>query len=290
MSYDLFFYNKKDSHIDINEIFAYLNNKLNISDNKNNSQWFFQNKETGTYFSIDYSTHIEEDEVDFGSEYKNSGFSFNINYLRPEFFGIEAFPYIDEFCNKYNFLVYNPQGEEKLLSYSNGQLFRDWKEINKRNSIEYFKKQNLNYLELGKSNYTWEYCVNREKLQNGLTEDIFIAGIFYNKLINTDEVLTLSVWPECIPVILPKTDNVYIMKKMKKTFGIKEEKGFVQFDVLVEKFHGLIKKYKIAELECFILNIEDSAKAKAIFNDLEINMEFEKRMKGLSVEEIVNYK
>lgn len=290
LSYDLLFFRKSSNSFDVDNVFKYLDEKLCIDDNKNKTQWFFQNKETGSYFSIDYTESNEEDEIDFGSNFINTGFSFNINYLRPEFFGLESFPYIDDFILKFNLLVYNPQGSEELEECIKGSLFQNWKEINKKHSIEYFEKQKLNYLDLTKSNYTWSFCVNRIGLQDSLTDDIFVAGIFYNKIKNTDEVLTLSVWPECIPVILPKTDNVFVMKKSKKLFGIKEEKGLVSFDLILSTLNGFLKPAKYNGIDCYILSIEDSIAAKKYFNEIKIDVNFVEKTEGLAVENIVNYK
>jgi hypothetical protein len=290
MSYDLIFFRKKDAGFDISKAFKYLDEKLHIEDNRGRTQWFFQNKETGSYFSIDYSESIEENEVTFGPDYLNTGFSFNINYLRPEFFGLEAFPYVDDFTLEFGLHIYNPQDREELLEYNRGSLFQNWKEINKKHSVEYFKKQNLSYLELKKSNYTWEYCRNRVELQNSLTDDIFVAGIFYNKFRNADEVLTLSIWPECIPVILPKTDNVFIIKKTKKFIGFKEEKGFVSFDQIIKTLEGLLKPAKFNDIECYILSIDDSIKARNRFEGIKIDSALVDKMEGLGVENIVNYR
>jgi hypothetical protein len=290
MSYDLIFYTKRDAILDLNQVFSYLDEKLGIDDNKDRTQWFFQNEETGSYFSIDYSVSSEVDEFLFGSEYTKTGFSFNINYLRPEYFGLEAFPYVEDLIVTFNFLVYNPQGNEELAEFIKGSLFENWKKINRENSIENYKRQKLNYLELSKSNYSWSFCVNRVSLQKSLTDDIFVAGIFFNKLRNTNEVLTLSIWPECIPVVLPITDNVFIVKRAKKLFGVSEEKGLVPFEVILNTLKGSIKPTKYNGIECFILSEDDSVEAKKKFDGIKIDSSLVENIEGLAIETIVNYK
>jgi len=84
-----------------------------------------------------------------------------------------------------------------------------------------------------KARYLWEVQFNRAEIQESLTEDIFVAGILVLKRLRDGELITISVWPEHIPVILPVVDYVAIHKKYKRFFRSVEEEGLISYPNLM---------------------------------------------------------
>lgn len=287
MSYDLYFFKKKDSTVRKEEIVEYLNQKRNnISDNKD--QWFYQNDSTGVYFSFDFNTPGGDEMFeDISDEFVYTGFSFNINFIRPQFFGKEAFPFVNDFVSHFGFYIVNPQGDATPRRFEKGELQKEWEETNLRFAKSHFEEMELNFLDEKTSNYTWDYCSLKDDLQEELGEDYFVPTIFYIKPHNSREIKTLCVWTEGIPFVLPKTDYVAILKKYTKFLFLKqEEEGVVNYDTIIRNFGKYFEDkslYKILHPE----------KAKVIlkdFNALKLETTIRELGEGVTVEKFVNNK
>lgn len=149
MSYDLFFYKLKDCKTTDSDIRNYLGERFQKTENSD--QFWYENKETGVYFSFEYDKPDPDDEPLEGfEEYDSTDWMFNINFLRPQFFGLEAFPFVERFINDLDLIVFNPQvgGDETPIKYTHKDLFENWSNINAKQSSEHFKEYELFYLDL----------------------------------------------------------------------------------------------------------------------------------------------
>lgn len=288
MSYDLNFYKRKTDSISKTDIRQYLNSLPNMT-NESGKQWFYQNEETGVYCSFVYYEFDENDdeiEEENFEEFEDTNFAFNINFIRPHFFGKECFPIVNKFVEELNLYILNPQGEVEPKKYEIGTLEKEWSDSNLRFSKSNFEEFGLSYLELEKSNYSWKFCHNRNELQDSLGDNYFVPGIFYVKQRESGDVVTLSVWPEHIPFVLPKVDYVLVQKSIKKLFRTKKEDGLVKYEDLISELGQFFEEkenYKI-------IHPENSVKISQIFNDLQLIGSFEEFGEGVTVDKIVNVK
>lgn len=287
MSYDLYFYKHKDCKTTDSDIRSYLGERFPNTENAD--QFWYENKETGVYFSFEYDKPELDDESLQGFEgFDNTNWMFNINFLRPQFFGLEAFPFVERFISDLDLIVLNPQvgGDETLAKYSHKDLFENWSNINARHSSDFFKEYELYYLDLDKSNKSWEFNQNRLALQDKLGEMTFVPGIFYFKEHKTGLISTLCVWPEHISTIIPQVDYFIIQKKIKKIFGTKESSGLVSYETIKNTFIDYITKENGYEM----ISSSDSLKIEKLFNGLEYYCDFKDFGEGMTVDKIVNYK
>ncbi len=287
MSFDLNFYKKETNTTTITEMVEFLNT-IPMLESRTEAQIVYENEETGVYFQFEiYEMDGDEnDDENYFSNFLDTNLSFNINYIRPEFFGVECFEIVDKLVEKFDLFVLNPQEEGEPIKYQRGELLKSWLDSNKRFSKLYFKEFELNYLDLEKSNYSWKFCYNRNKLQEEFTEEYFVPNIFYIKRNGTETVETLCIWPEHIPIILPKVDFVLIERKVKKLFRVKKENGLVEYDTIIKELGRFFENKE----EYKILHPQNSSKIKSIFNSIEIFSTFEKYGVGVSVDKTVNYK
>lgn len=286
MSYDLNFYKKSNDSISKSDIESYLSNLPNVI-SENGSQWFYENKETGSYCSFEYyefGGSEDDDEKECFEGFEDTGFTFNINFIRPQFFGEECFPIVDKLVEDLNLFIVNPQGEEKPQKYGKGLLEKQWGESNLKLSKSNFKEWGLSYLEIEKSNYSWKFCLNRISLQKKLGENYFVPGIFYIKKKDSDVVETICVWPEHIPYVLPKVDFIYIQKNVQKLFKTKKEEGLIKYSDLVSKLGKCFNE----EEDYKIIHPYESRKISKKFNDLPLIGNIEQYGEGISVDKIVN--
>lgn len=287
MSYDLYFYKRKDCKTTDSDIRSYLGERIQSTENAD--QFWYENKETGVYFSFEYNKpDLDDESLEGFEEFDNTNWMFNINFLRPQFFGLEAFPFVGSLINDLDLIVLNPQvgGDETLAKYSDKDLFENWSNINARHSSDFFKEYELYYLDLDKSNKSWEFNQNRFVLQDKLGEMTFVPGVFYFKEHKTGLISTLCVWPEHISTIIPQVDYFIIQKKIKKIFGTKESSGLVPYETIKNTFYDFITKENGYEM----ISPSDSLKIKKLFNGLEYYCDFKDFGEGMTVNKIVNYK
>lgn len=285
MSYDLYFYKHKDCKTTDSDIRNYLGERFQNTENAD--QFWYENEETGVYFSFEYNKPDLDDEPLEGFEgFDNTNWMFNINFLRPQFFGLEAFPFVGGLINDLDLIVLNPQvgGDDTLAKYSDKDLFENWSHINARHSSDFFKEYELYYLDLDKSNKSWEFNLNRLALQEKLGEMTFVPGIFYFKEHKTGLISTLCVWPEHISTIIPQVDYFIIQKKIKKLFSTKESSGLVSYETIKNTFYDFIIKENGYEM----ISPSDSLKIEKLFNGLEYYCDFKDFGEGMTVDKIVN--
>src|ERR1051325_2662308 len=128
MSYDLYFksrnQNSKPTPIEFVEYFRQRKN-YEVS----NQQVVYQNETTGVYFVFDIGELSDMEDSDL------LPLSFNLNYLRPHIFGLEAEPEIRSLVEKFSLLV----SDDQLDGMSDGEystegFLRGW---NKGNEFGY---------------------------------------------------------------------------------------------------------------------------------------------------------
>lgn len=287
MSYDLYFYKRKDCKTTDSDIRSYLDKGFQKIENSD--QYWYENKETGVYFSIEYEKSYPDDEsLEAFKDCDSTDWMFNINFLRPQFFGLEAFSFVERFIIDLDLIVFNPQvgGEEVPVKYTFKDLFENWNNINARYSSEHFKESELFYLDLDKSNKSWYYNLNRLELQDKLGEMAFVPGIYYFKEHKTGLISTLCVWSEHIPIIIPEVDYFIIRKKIKKLFGKKESSGLVSYETIKNSFSDFITNEDGFDL----ISPSNSLKIAKLFNELEYYCDLKDFGEGMTVDKIVNYK
>ncbi len=239
MSFDLYFYKEKNSRFQNKDFVDYLNDIIQYS--KKNEEWFYENENTEVYFSF-AKDKIEDEE--YLSELKLKNFteielSFNINYFRPDFFGLEAFPVVDEFIKRFNLFVINPQEDDlSLIQPKMGSLYKSWSKSNKKVITQHFEEFELIHFDKDLSDYSWVYNFKIEGLINEFGDDLYIPKIDYFLNTHLNQIQTSIIWPIDAPIVLPKVD-FYLL-----TETIDDEPQFIGYLTIeqISKKHKMIKK------------------------------------------------
>ncbi|MEO1451621.1 MAG: hypothetical protein AAFV07_18975 [Bacteroidota bacterium] len=291
MSYDLHFYSKLGAPVPERDIRQYLN-RLPHTTRTGHDSWFYRNEETGAYCAFDYSDPtfweaMDEEDDSAGqrfTEFAATGFSFNVNYIRPQFFGKECFPLVARFASELNLFISNPQREGKPEAPDADALEAEWAGCNLRFSKIYMQQGGLSYLDQARSDYTWSFCFHRAELQARLGNGYFVPSIFYIQPKGTQEVKTLAVWPEHIPYVLPRVDLVLIQRRAKRFFRTREESGLISYDALLRKLHPHFE----AQSDYHIIHPQKAQEIGKTFNALPLEGRLEEYGKGIALEHIVN--
>jgi hypothetical protein len=289
MSYDLFFYRHKDSNLTIDQIGEYLSNNL-TSVNEDGNQWFFENDDTEVYYSFETNDPDEEDEIeelpDSFKDFENTSIAFNLNFIRPSFFGQEAFSFVETFINELDLFVVNPQGDDDSPTKpTKGFLFDNWNKTNIWASKEQFHEEFL-YYPIDKSNKVWEYNYKRQQIQDKIGEDYFVSKNFFFKEKKTKKVVTLSMWTEHIPNILPITDYYLLGRKYKKLFKTVEDMVLLTRDDFNSTFNSYFEPYTVGET--IIIHPDKAASVEKVFNSVKSNLNFKKHLERIAADSVTN--
>ena len=234
MSYDLYFYQPKRAALTKDQIAAYLGTHL-VQPNEQGDEWFFANPDTEVYYLFDYSGPDAIDANESFSEYDNTHFSFNLNFMRPSFFGREAFRFTERFMNDLDLYVLNPQSAtETPYKATATALFEEWNRINLAASTDHFSDTQSCYLPADQSDQAWEYNFHRQTLQEEAGIDYFVPRVFFFKTRQHHEAFTLAVWPAPLPAVIPPADHYLITRQYKRWFRTVEDRILVSRQELDE--------------------------------------------------------
>lgn len=291
MSFDLFFYKRKNAVISKEDISKYLAVNLSIPDDHNTNRWWYENTETDVYFCFEYEkpTPGEEDDGDF-EEFEKTNFLFNINYLRPDFFGKEAFPIVSKLLKDLDLFVFNPQfGAEVDYPHqpSADSLYKCWSDFNLLTSKDHFD-QDTCYYPLDLTNQSWRYNFNRKSLQQQLGEAYFVPRIFYFKTKEHGNAITVATWTEHIPNVMPPADYYVIYKKTRRLFRSITERGFISYSTLLKTFGSYFDNYEFEG--CKIIHPSKASLVGKIFNSIKFEHSFEDFAERMDIANLYNNK
>lgn len=294
MSYDLYFYKRKESDLSTKQITDYLSTNV-TSTSESNTQWFVENTETETYFSIDLNEPNSDEEIeepiDNLVDFVNTNFTFNLNYLRPDFFGQEAFEFIDKFISDLDLYVYNPQdmvGPDIPVRPAKNELYKNWSDLNAKHSATHFDEYNLIYFPLDKSNYIYNYRRNKVRLQEQMGEGCYVSKLYTFLTKADNQVISLALLPEESSVVIPKADYYLVTKKFKKLFKTVEETGLMSYEKVIHSFGHLFEPFDFPD--CKILNESRVKEAQKKYNETTFDFDLKEFAVRAEVDKLVNFK
>ena len=292
MSYDLYFYKRKNSELTESKIAEYLKSNL-TSTSESDTQWFVEDEDTETYFSFDQNEpETDEESIELFenfSEFDNTHFTFNLNYFRPDFFGQFAFEFVDKFVKELDLFVLNPQSTtdaDNPIKPNESELYKNWSETNSRNSANFFKEYALEYYSLDKSNDFYNYNHNKSKLQEKIGDDFYVPKLYLFKRKTDGQIVTICTWTEHIPNIFPPADYFLLTKKYKKLYRTVEEVGLISSDSFNERFGGLLDNFDFKN--CKIIRPDKAEEAKDIFNSTKIEHKLVDFAERVQIDKLVN--
>lgn len=260
---------------------------------ENQTDWIFENEDTEVYFSFAFIESNEdedsENKIIHFENFEDTNFSFNLNFIRPSFFGKEAFQFVEKFCNDLNLFVQNPQSElEEPVVFNFNDIYGCWNKTNTWASKKHYSKDDYCYLKEEITDKIWNYNSQRQNLQNKLGNNYFVPKIFIFKKLDDKSPITLFVWGEHLPILIPSTDYVLISKKYKKFFKTIEETVLISYDLFIENFGVELVDYDFSD--CKIIHPNNAEKIKNKFNSIKSDLLLKDFAVILNIENLVNFK
>lgn len=301
MSYDLSFYKHKDSPLRREDIVAYLNRESDETDEET-TEWYFQNEDTDVYFDFalaekpvlndeNYAEAEYEDDSPVFDDMESLDLWFHINFIRPNFFGLEGFAFVDKFVEDLGLYVYNPQSsfeDERPYVPIKGDLYENWRDNNERAirtlTADRDTEFDLIYVPEEKTNRMWKHNFACKALQEKLGDDSFAASGFFVTRGEDKTPISVTTWTQHIPCVIPIVDRYVIIRQKKKLFRTINEQGVITYETLMREFGSFFEPH--VRGESLKISIENAAICGKIFNAMPLEP-FE-GVKTIPVEKIVN--
>lgn len=209
MSYDLYFHRREGIAIAEADFISYFVSRENYG--QDGDPGFYANEDTGVYFSFTLSDDRDDDDTE---TLRPAAATFNINYLRPHVFALEAEGELSAFVHHFDLMVEDPQlsgmGEGE---YSREGFLTGW---NAGNEFAYRAIAERAGPSLGdhalpteRIESCWRWNRARRQLQQQLArDDVFVPRILFFE--GAGKPLATCVWPDGIPVALPPIDAILV--------------------------------------------------------------------------------
>jgi hypothetical protein len=270
MSLDLFFYKPDASTTTKQAIGNYLEKIAGFQNYSGGNEWLYNNEDTGVYCVIEYTEPDQDDPEDEEDHpgFTNTHFTFNLNYLRPDFFGLEAFLLVEKIVGELDLYVVNPQmGAESEDPHkpSPGWLYKSWSEFNAAICREKFIEFKAKYYPLERSTETWKHNFTRNDMQDMLGEVYFVPKVLFVETRETGEPTTLTTWTTHIPNVFPKADFVCLNRDFRRLFQQVKENGVISWATFIATFGALLEDYTNGTK---IIRPDNAAKAARLFNSV----------------------
>ncbi|HVU95590.1 MAG TPA: hypothetical protein VHE34_10215 [Puia sp.] len=292
MSYDLYFYKQKGPQLTEEQFAAWLTEHL-TQPNESETQWFFENEDTEVYFSMDKNEpeadpdSIESFESFAAFDYTH--FSFNLNFLRPEFFGIEAFQFVTQLVEALGLFVLDPQSaNDNPFRPTFDELFDNWNRTNLGASKDHFKKKEHTYFDPQKSNDSWEFNFHRKRWQEELGEGYYVPKLYFFRTRKDGRAFTLTIWSSHIPMIIPPADYFLLTKEHLKKGKTVKETAMVSRDTVLSRFGASFEPFD--HKDCLIIHPEKANSVQDAFNATELEYVLDDFADRVAMEMLFNAK
>lgn len=290
MSYDLYFYKRKDSNIDELKIREYLNlnlSKIPIDQNA----WFHRNEYTKAYFYIEIlkKADVEDAIIENHENIEEVNLWFSLNYVRLEYFGKFAFDFVEKLIHDLDLYVWNPQSENELPHKpTQNDLFENWQTTNKQSTLMYGKEYDLIHCPIEKSNWLYEYNSKIPELKETYEPLCFVPRIILMKEKSSNETVNIVTWSMNIPNLFPKADYVCLYKEKKRFFKTIKYLEVISFDMFLNEFKDYLTPTNIENVFC--IDQTKTAMTKGKFFGMKILGKFDDLLERIEIEKITNYK
>jgi hypothetical protein len=282
MSYDLFFNTRPETsrigHVAFQDYF-----RERAHYQVSELQAFYQDEDTGVYFSFDYR---DEDAAEAGEDPPAYEASFNLNYYRPHVFGLEAEPEVTAFVSRFNLLIDDPQMEGMGRgAYSPAGFLRGWNAGNRVGYHAVLKSENkpdrVDFLAGDEIERCWRWNYRRAALQDK-HDSMFVPRIMF---LRDTGVRTFVVWSDAIPTVFPKVDLVILYRKELSQLKLNEGEADLALCTMQELLQLSLEFQRGPDDSLMLAYDEPPETALELFRKKKRHPE---KLEGLSVDDVLN--
>jgi hypothetical protein len=279
MSFDLYFCWRNRERINFADVKAWAEGIECVT--PKDAQLWYSNPKTGVYFSFDFEAQAPtspEDGPDIPGGYFDSGLSFNLNYIRPSYFGLEAMPIVEKLASRFGLRVANPQsdleGPESAIVAESKALTESWLNDNQRAILAMIEQPNSSRplsMPVAASLYLWRYGIAKEDLERACGEEVFVPGLVPVHRKGETKAGVATVYTESLPTIVPQCQWVFIVRRKRTFFRSKQghDVAAISFETFREMLVGYLKPFHWQDLSVEIIGPELAEEAGKIIRAID---------------------
>lgn len=183
-------------------------------------QAFYENHNTGVgfYFEYIHTSNQGDENVRPEGTYR---IVLSVEYCQPTFFFVEAIYEIEDFIDKGDLVVYDPQigGKEGAEPFDHDVMFESWKDCNEDAICEYMlglgpAMDDVFVMPYNTVKLLWEWNYYIPKAREQIANHIHIPSVMAVDYNGDDQ--TGVVWQQGAPIAIPEVDIVIIAKPDKE--------------------------------------------------------------------------
>jgi hypothetical protein len=174
------------------------------------SQVWYENEDTGVYFSFELSEPLEKGEP------PQFPISLNVNFFRPSYFIAEVETEVTALVRRFDMIVFDPQSDgmgegeyQKELLIAGWSLGNEWAFSTFLKDPEH--RTNLLSMPSAKLRKIWTWNQERGGLQARYGDSKFVPRISFIRL--DQDVSSAVIWPDGIPSIIPPVDRLIVIRQ-----------------------------------------------------------------------------
>lgn len=291
MSFELYFFRPKFAPLSDDIINAYLDAKIPLPPGQTpqDGAWHYGNIHTGVYFSL-YRNHASEKMHQDYIGFSDTGIMMELNYVRPDFFGREAFIFVKQMTDELGLYINDPRG---IIDYpvpcNSTLLFEGWQQMNRKASLHFFDVHATTYLAPELSDKLWGFNVTRPLLQAELGNAYYVPQIMLFKDLHTHEPIRLAAWLAPNAAVFPQVDYVIVNRRIKNWLGaVKEETGIIPYDQLIMILGDFLTR--VNGTDAYVLLPQYAQDVARLIEKIPLDTAFNTRMVLANMSQVSNYK
>jgi hypothetical protein len=209
----------------------------------------YENPDTGVYANVE---GIDDEPP------SDDGIVAVINYARPTFFALEVVPQLVAAARAADVLVVDPQddmvgGTGVPKPAVADELIASWEAGNRATSAVMLRADGTAAtMPRDRATAWWRYMREKRGLTDRYGTTHYVPGIRLVRRSGSREVFRLLTWTDWIPLILPETEVVAVLRSKGGTFEIR---GLLPFATVSEALDGLLRPVSVSgDLDVRILD------------------------------------
>ncbi|HUF03215.1 MAG TPA: hypothetical protein VMM38_03485 [Aridibacter sp.] len=219
MSYDTYL-KPRNSDITAEDVLSFLSER-NVY-RVNAGQAFYENEDTGVYFSFERNEPLEEEfgdeeesDEEEGSSIDEYPIAFNINLFRPSYFALEAEMELSRVVGEFDLSIFDPQTSGMGIGeYDANRFIQGWNASNRAAARSILSepedRQEIFSMPCAKLERIWRWNYGKYEFQNELGDSIFVPQVMFFEI--NDGPAAVLVWSDAIPTAFTEVDYVAIYR------------------------------------------------------------------------------
>jgi hypothetical protein len=269
MSYDLYFCKRNPIDLPFDEVVAWSRQYFAFQ-RTSEVQLSYQNEDTGVYFCLEWTPSADRGEIDIPPGLFDTGLAFNLNYVRPTFFALEAMSIAAALACQFDLLMFDPQREPSVGEFGADELVKSWSKSNEWavGVVATKDSSSLIYLTADSSREFWSYMREYPGLKRDLAgPDVFVPRQLLLSLQDPQRAETAFVWTLGVHLIIPRTDWIVVVFP-KRFWQRKNEMLCFKSETVLARISQYLREYDGAR-GIRVLPPENLTAADKVLKELE---------------------